>query len=284
MKHIAKPFYTKRPFFFLIVIIASILVIGIIEQHNRTRPVAPSHKTVPQAPAVVTDDQHISPPKPTEITSAKRTVPILMYHYIRTVTDPKDTLGFNLSITPTNFEEQLKWLSEHHYHTMPLNDFCQGKTLEDNPIILTFDDGYDDAYSAALPLLQKYNFTGTFFIVSGFVNQPRYVTSEQLKAMGDAGMELGAHTIKHIDLATASLARQEQEINGSKQISLVFAYPAGRYSADTIGLVKKYGFSCAVTTHYGIATEKSPPYELPRVRISGADSLEIFSQKVTGKK
>lgn len=268
----------------MVLAIVAISVFGAISFKARHHPIRPLGSIIKSSPVTVTDDPHFSLPTRTEIASAKRAVPILMYHYIRTVTNPKDTLGFNLSVTPAHFEEQMTWLADHQYHTMPLDDFCNGKTLVQNPVILTFDDGYNDAYTDALPTLQKHGFMGTFFIVSGFVNQPGYITTAELSKLAEAYMELGAHTVKHIDLAQASIARQEQEIGLSKQITPVFAYPAGRYTPDTIKIVQKDGYSCAVTTHYGIATEKSPLYELPRVRISGGDRLGLFRKKVTGEK
>lgn len=221
---------------------------------------------------------------PTDVASAKYKVPILMYHYIRVVTDPKDNLGFNLSVTPGDFESQVKWLTDNGYQTFPLADFCQGKIpVDKKPVILTFDDGYDNAYTQALPILKKYAQTGTFFIVKNFLNKPEYLTSEQLAKMGSEGMELADHTADHIDLATASAAKQKTEIDDSKQASPVFAYPAGKYSQTTIDLVKQAGLICAVTTHPGIATEKSPLYELPRVRVSGGEGIGAFEKGITGK-
>ncbi len=212
-------------------------------------------------------------------------VPILMYHYIRTVTDSHDRLGFNLSVTPDNFDTQMLWLSQNHYHTLSLADYCNKKVVDEGkPIVLTFDDGYDDAFTTALPTLQKYHFIGTFFIVKNFIDKTGYVSSDDLKKMNAAGMELGAHSQNHINLATAPLAKQKEEIEGSKQISPVFAYPAGKYTADTINLVHQAGYICAVTTHSGMANEHSLPYELPRVRVSGSDTLNRFIQNVTAVK
>jgi peptidoglycan/xylan/chitin deacetylase (PgdA/CDA1 family) len=219
------------------------------------------------------------------VTATKYSVPILMYHYIRTVTDPKDKLGFNLSVTPSNFDQQLSWLNQNGYHTISLTNFCTANFSTDTkPVVITFDDGYDDAYSAALPALQKYQMTGTFFIVSGFTNHPRYLTSTQIQTMQTNGMEIGAHTVHHLDLASISATKQFDEISQSAGSTKVFAYPAGKYNSTTISEVKKAGDICAVTTLYGFASDKSPLYELPRIRISGTDSLTAFIDKMIGKR
>ncbi len=285
--NIAWPLLNRRSFFItaFICAIAAGVGLGLSMGHMKARQNQQSkqqaiHHTISDD-AQPTDQ--ISPLP--ESTAAERHVPILMYHYIRVVTDPKDTLGFNLSVTPANFDQQLHWLASNGYVTYPLNDFCHGKVPESGkPVILTFDDGYDDADTAALPSLQKNHLSGTFFIVAGFLGKPHYLSYSQLHDLANAGMELGAHTVHHIDLATASVDKQQQEIAQSKQSSPVFAYPAGRYSENTISIVKQNDFTCAVTTHPGIATEKSPLYELPRVRISGADTLQQFAEKVQGIK
>lgn len=247
----------------------------------------PSHQIITNQNGAQTINPAVMPVLPPEATELKRSstraVPILMYHYIRVVTDARDRLGYNLSVTPSDFEAQLAWLEKNHYATYPLADFAQGKIPKTGkPIILTFDDGYADAYTAALPALQKHHFSATFFIVSGFINRPAYMNSVQLRDLRQAGMEIGAHTINHIDLAIATPAKQKAEIEGSKQASMVFAYPSGRYTDVTINLLKQAGFTCAVTTKPGIADEKSPLYELPRVRIAGGMSLETFSKLVQG--
>ncbi len=273
----------------LVIITATGLLVGSLRHASLSRSNKSAATTTqhPDSKATATDTAPASPQitKVPTNREAKYHVPILMYHYIRIVTDPKDKLGFNLSVTPADFDKQLQWLKDNGYTTFPLADFCKGDMpTEGKPIVLTFDDGYDDAYTDALPALQKYSFQGTFFIIKGFLNRPHYLTTTQLETLGAAGMELGAHTVDHIDLATATPAKQLAEISGSKQASPVLAYPSGQYSPTTIDITKKQGFLCAVTTHPGIATELSPLYELPRVRISGGENIETFSKLVQGLK
>lgn len=221
----------------------------------------------------------------TKQSSAYQAVPILMYHYIREVDPAKDYLGYRLSVTPSAFDQQVNWLSNHGYQAVRLDDYCQSKiSVTKKPVILTFDDGYEDAFTSALPILQKYHFTGTFFIIKSRINQPEYLSNTQIKTMVSEGMEMGSHTVNHINLSTASADKQMFELNQSKQYSQVLAYPSGKYSPITVQLANKAGYDCAVTTNPGIASSLSPLYELPRVRISGGESLSNFIEGVTNTK
>jgi hypothetical protein len=101
-------------------------------------------------------------------------VPILMYHYIRVVQDPRDRLGFNLSVTPSDFSQQMDWLDQNGYHPIDLADlrgYLLGHgSLPAKPIVLTFDDGYRDMYTTAFPILRGHHFKAVSYVVSGFVN------------------------------------------------------------------------------------------------------------------
>ena len=232
-----------------------------------------------------------TPETKTEIQKTEKyNVPILMYHYIR-VADPADTLGVALSVTPTNFDAQMKWLKNNNYESMKLVDLAdpQKKTLskiiasKKKPIVITFDDGYDNAYTQALPILKKYGFFGTFFIIRDFVGRPEYATQVQIDEMAAQGMEIGSHTLDHMDLAKSSLEVDHKQIFGSKMGADVFCYPSGRFTEETVGLVKEAGYKVAVTTKPGIANQDSNIFELPRVRITDIDS-ELFARRVQGLK
>ncbi len=217
-------------------------------------------------------------------------VPILMYHYIR-VADPADTMGVALSVTPENFAAQMTWLSQNDYESMKLTDLADpAKTVlhkieakNKKPIIITFDDGYDNAYTQAMPILKKHDFTGTFFIIRHFVGRPEYATQTQIDQMAKASMEIGSHTLDHKDLAKNSIEVDHQQIFDSKLDANTFCYPSGRYTEETVNLVKEAGYVAAVTTRDGIANQDSSLFELPRVRIKNVD-LETFANRVKGLK
>jgi peptidoglycan/xylan/chitin deacetylase (PgdA/CDA1 family) len=241
------------------------------QDHSTGQPVASS--AVIKEPLV---QQEQTTPKAKQ---AVHSTPILMYHYIRDYKNPDDPLGEQLSVSPDTLRKQLQTIKSAGYEPIPLEDFIN-KKFPKKPIILTFDDGYADHYSAAFQILKEYNMIGTFFIVKGFVNSPGYITDAQLQEMEKEGMEIAGHSVTHRNLATASYEIAIAEISVSMQgRSPVFAYPAGKYGEMTLDIVSGLGIKAAVTTNVGIATEKSPIYELPRIRIKeNTDILKTINE------
>ncbi len=204
-------------------------------------------------------------------------VPVLMFHYIRPLPPRTDRVGIGLSVTPEHFSRDLDVLMQKGYHTISFAQLADtGAILPSHPIILTFDDGYSDAYNQAFPALLAHHMTGTFYVISGFVGKRGYATWDQLKKMSGSGMEIGAHSVHHYNLSTLSIPEQKEEIEGSVwTIGVVlhipiktFAYPSGKYDRDTLKITKEAGIVYAVTTHTGIANNHSNLLELPRLRIS----------------
>ena len=225
-------------------------------------------------------------------------VPILMYHYISAPPDRSDRLRVDLSVLPENLDAQLQWLAENGYHTITLTDLyyhlAVGEPLPDNPIILTFDDGYVDHYTNAFPILQKHGFVGTFFILSGpaDVASPRYLTWDMIAEMGAAGMDIEAHGRTHVDMRRRKDdflyyqivgARQGIEAHTGKPAPF-YAYPAGQYDANVLRFLETRDFWMAVTTRYGRTHSLNSALELTRVRIRGTDGLKSFIAKVTSDK
>jgi peptidoglycan/xylan/chitin deacetylase (PgdA/CDA1 family) len=245
-----------------------------------------SQKDLPTSISEPTKTIEAQKPEPPKVEKYK--VPILMYHYIR-IADPADTMGISLSVTPTNFDSQMNWLKQNDYESMKLEDLADPqKTVlsqivaaNKKPIIITFDDGYDDAYTQAMPTLQKYGFTGTFFIIRNFVGRAEYATKSQISEMAAAGMEIGSHTLDHKDLAAIPIAEAQKQIFNSKMNATVFCYPSGERNDAVVALVKSAGYVAAVTTVDGIANQDSDLFQLPRVRIKNV-TLDTFAKRVQG--
>ena len=197
-------------------------------------------------------------------------------------------------MTPENFEGQLAYLREQNFTSISLPDLTYHLTglepLPEKPVILTFDDGYADNYTNAFPLLQKYGFTATFFLVTQPIDQgnPNYLSWDQVMEMHAAGMEFGAHTYRHLDLRDRDVDFLVYEIVGSKEAieartqepARYFAYPSGQYDQLVIDVLASAHFWGALTTHYGAEHSYAQRFEMPRVRIRGSDTLEIFINKV----
>ena len=203
-------------------------------------------------------------------------VPIFMYHYIRSYVDPSDTVGENLSVSSEAFEKQIAWLKENGYETVSMDSFVHPKPLAGKPIVLTFDDGYQDAYDTAFPLLRRYGMTGTFYIITDKIGTPGYLTWDEVSEMRAAGMIFGSHTLSHPDLKTLPSGTLKREIIASKKLLeqklggnvTDFCYPSGKYDDAVVAEVRRDGYKTAVTTHSGISLVKDDPFTLKRLRIT----------------
>lgn len=216
-------------------------------------------------------------------------IPTLMYHYVRVVDAGSDPLGYNLSVTPQHLEEQLDWIAQRGYTTVTMNTLMRclnGGSVDQpcpaQPIALTFDDGYDDAFTAALPALQRRGMVATFYIISSVVGQPAYMTWDQIRALQSAGMEIGGHTVSHLDLTTLGWDQARSEIADSKTVIEQqigrpvnsFCYPSGRFNNDVVALVQQSGYTNATTTMPDLP--QSNPFLLPRLRVEGSYELGQF--------
>lgn len=250
--------------------------------HAVIDPTQPSEESTPSATATSVADT-------VETDPSVAAVPILMYHYIRVNPVASDVEGFNLSITPQDFAAQVQWLAENGFHTVTVaqvRDWVRnGTPLPPKPIALTFDDGYDDAYSAARPVLAAYHMTGTFFIITGFVNQPRYLNWDQVVSLDHQGFEIGSHTVHHLGLPYISIALRRFELVNSRSTLeghlghsvLDFCYPSGEVNGPTEQSVTQAGYLAATTTQSGFARRGDDPLRLPRLRIYGGMTLGEYA-------
>ena len=233
-------------------------------------------------------------PTPAGVYSWTLKVPILMYHYISDPPADADVYRVDLSVTPEMFRQQMAYLSDNGYTPIDLYDLSAAivshKELPEKPIILTFDDGYLDNYEVAYPILQEYGFTGTFFVVSEFIDQQRegYMTWPMVEEMAAAGMRIESHSRTHPDLRDMDRDRLIWEILGSQETLAAhigytpryFCYPGGSYDEATIQMLSELDFWGAVTTANGVWQGFNDRFEWRRVRIRNSTSLEEFARLV----
>ena len=215
-------------------------------------------------------------------------VPIIMYHYVREVNQNADPLGWNLSINPADFEKQLAWLEENGYRGVHLEDLIDGKVPE-KAVVLTFDDGLEDFYTTALPILKKYGFTASNAVITGMIGTHEHMTGEQIRECIKAGVEITSHTIGHLDLAKQSEAEVRRQVTESRDFLekefgieiMGFVYPSGKYNDAVVRILAEEGYKTAVTVEYGEADLASDnPLLLPRIRIDNRDGFEGFVGKM----
>lgn len=226
--------------------------------------------------------------KPIVLPDTEHQIPIVMYHYVRVVDKQKDPLGYELSINPTDFEKQMKYLKDQGYTTLHLSDLLD-KKVPKKSIVLSFDDGYEDFYTAALPILQKYGFTASNAIITGMIAAHEHMTNDQIRACIQAGIEITSHTVNHLDMAKLTKAQLKKQVSESKDylektfgITVIgFIYPSGKYNDLAVQMVKDEGYKIAATTQYGEANlEKNNMLLLPRVRIDNRDGYNGFVKKL----
>lgn len=190
--------------------------------------------------------------------------PILMYHRV-----DYDEEGLDWVVAPPVFERQLAFLRRQGYTGLTasqLADGLEGKiALPPKPVLITFDDGYTDNYTTAWPLLQKYGFNATIFLVSDYIGQDNRfdrglsrlcptMPLEQIRAMQKGGIEFGSHTCNHLSLPTLSEAERTEELERSRRdLSglldrevVSFAYPYSELNDTCEAAVEAAGYRTAV--------------------------------------
>jgi len=253
-------------------------------------PAAMLEKQAPFGMAAGTDHEFfLTHTRVIPIGRASITVPILMYHYIRPAPSIYlDRLGYRLTVTPDDFRGQMDWLSVNGYHPVDFNDlraYFGGLTsLPSKPLVITLDDGYSDLYTTAYPILKSFRFKAVAYIVTSFVGQSRYVTSEQIVEMDQNGIQIASHTIDHANIGGASLGSATYQLTTSKAWlqhlighSVVdFAYPSGKFSSSAVYALQATGYDTAVTELPGTVHSRADRYTWTRIRVGGGESLSDF--------
>lgn len=236
---------------------------------------------------------------------------ILMYHMIRKAIPGKK---FNsLRVSPKSFERQIKYLYDNGWSSYSMGEVINKKrSLPLKSVVITFDDGYQDNLTNALPILKKYGFKATIYLVNdrhnrdwsgyrkaknegaGLKDEPK-LSDDEVRELLDSGLiEIAAHTLTHANLKNLDGLESHKEICISKkQIESrfqrncqSFAYPFGLYGSGDVKTVVDCGYSNAVTTKVGIVDlNDCNLFEIPRVTVSGKDSFLAFYLKLrTGKR
>lgn len=244
---------------------------------------------------------YLTTPKITFADYRKRGVPILMYHKVN---PDRKTGGLGLRVLPREFDWQMRYLKEKGFQVVSLDeavDYLEdNKPLPSKPIVITFDDGYQDNYYYAFPILKKYGFKATIFIITGIVGKTNewderegkptnyMLTWKQIDEMAKYGIDFEAHTVNHPRLTKVPLEVAEKEIVDSKKMLEAhfkrpikyFCYPYGLYNDQIVAIVKKAGFRAATTTKLGINDKGIDLFQLKRLRVTGHMSRRQFVEQL----
>ena len=226
-------------------------------------------------------------------------VPVFMYHHVSNL-PIYNALDYSLTVTTTDFNAQLDWLQQQGYTSIDMTELFDalyyGKALPAHPMILTFDDGYEDMYTDALPALLAHHDRGVFYIITGMIGG-RYLTWSQVHVLQDEGMQIASHTVHHVNIGEPpSYTSTQDELTQSKatlqhQLGVpiqFFCYPTGEpFHHDTVyeqQIVLKdlyndgyIGATLDPFSFDSVIQDAQLPYQLPRVRVSGGEPLASFT-------
>ncbi len=228
---------------------------------------------------------------------------VLCYHSIHA------TKSF-ASATPTTFGHHLDWLAAN-CDVVPLEQIPRTVTTPGRArpaVAITFDDGYVDNYECAFPLLHERSLPATFFVTAGLLDKDPAVLARtqmlrrstcddvrplewvQVRAMQAAGMEIGAHTYSHPNLAVLSGPRARDELWRSKQIIeerlgeqvRSMAYPFGKPGRHfTSQMVEEVGYEYACAVLFRAVRASDSPLAIPRLIVT-RDTVNRLREKVLG--
>lgn len=228
-----------------------------------------------------------------------RSVPILMYHRVSSFP------GDGLSLPAEVFEAQMAYLASHGFHTISLRQLHEHKTnrtaLPRKPVVLTFDDGYEDNFTNALPILLKYGMTAAVFVIGERIGKTndwerlpgrpvsRLMNAAQIRAWREAGLEVGSHTMSHPHLSNLADEDLTRELSESKTVleSLLgepvhfLCYPYGDFNTRVHEKAINVSYKGAVAIYNGADIWSCDLYALPRLAITSNKQFRDFVLKVS---
>jgi peptidoglycan/xylan/chitin deacetylase (PgdA/CDA1 family) len=228
-------------------------------------------------------------------------IPILTYHQIE-VAPPKGAPYRGLYVSPSAFNRQMALLKLLGYRGLSMSGlmpYLSGE-LQGKVVGISFDDGYLNNLTYALPVLQKYGFSSTCYAVSQLLGksnewdldigiaQTPLMTAVQLVAWVAGGQEVGAHTRHHTHLTQIDVSSCQDEIKLSKaELEAMthspishFCYPYGDFNEEAAMIVGSTGFQSATTTQRSRCHAGDDLMRLPRVPVLRTTSLLSFGLKL----
>jgi peptidoglycan/xylan/chitin deacetylase (PgdA/CDA1 family) len=235
-------------------------------------------------------------------------IPVLMYHSIADDVDTSVHPYFRTVTSAARFAEQVQHLCDQGYQGVTLADAAsrlQGAHRAGDavrkPVVLSFDDGFRDFHTTAMPVLQAAGFSATVFVSTDFIGKPFLtgrpcLNTHELRELCASGIELGSHSASHRRLVDLSLHELAQEVRVSKQslqditgkavhsFSYPYRFPQQNQTfTNTLAeLLKEAGYRAGVTTTLGRAAVVDDPLFLPRLPVNDCDDMALFAAKLNG--
>ena len=203
-------------------------------------------------------------------------------------------------VKPKDFEKQMKWFYDNKWNSFTISELIKLDEIPKKSFLVTFDDGYEDNFINAFPILKKYNFKATIYLVPNqSINHweekntsvlSNLLNNEQILQMQNTGLiEFGSHTLSHVNLSTINdeqllieLKKSKEEIEKiTRKECEAFAYPYGKFDDKIIQAVEEIGYKNATVVKRGLFEKNDNPFIIKRIGILGTESFVDFLLKVT---
>jgi peptidoglycan/xylan/chitin deacetylase (PgdA/CDA1 family) len=215
---------------------------------------------------------------------------VLTYHSISSAPG-----AYYYTVKAKTFEKHIKYIKKH-FKIVTLerivNCVMNHEDANMDLLSITFDDGYEDNFTTAYPLLGMHNVPATIFVVSGWIGQVGKLTEDQLLSMAENNITIGGHTVTHKILSQVSLdVARDEIVNSKKQLETVlnrpvnyFAYPHGTildFNDSVAAIVADSGFKAAFTTMKGLVSENDNILKIRRFVVL-EDPLFMMKLRLSG--
>jgi peptidoglycan/xylan/chitin deacetylase (PgdA/CDA1 family) len=232
-------------------------------------------------------------------------IPILMYHAVQEgQSDPRPY--YEVNVSPSTFERQMRQLRNAGYRAVSLEQALQDlhdDAADQKIVVITFDDGFQDFYETAFPILADCQFTATVFLMTGYMAEPgksfkgkAVLRWNEVRELHSHGIQFGSHTVSHPQLRTLQLSQVEEEVGTSKKViedriggavrsfSYPYAFPEvdRQFTRRLKDILRRNGYENGVTTILGTATSRSDPFFLPRLPVNHWDDFRFFQATLEG--
>jgi peptidoglycan/xylan/chitin deacetylase (PgdA/CDA1 family) len=234
-------------------------------------------------------------------------IPILMYHSISENRVKRGQAHYDMHTSPAVFTEQMRLIHENGYQVVSLDEVItrmeSPQQTDQRCVAITFDDGYQDFYSNAFPVLSELGFTATVYLPTKYIGDTRTqfkgkdcLTWNEVRRLQTTGIEFGSHTVTHPQLRLCKPAEIEYELRCSKQtiecelgtavrsFSYPYAFPENndRFKESLHSTLRECGYLNGVSTILGTVQNLKGRYFLKRLPVSSADDPSLFLAKLEG--
>lgn len=203
-------------------------------------------------------------------------------------------------VKPIDFEKQMHWFYKNNWKSFTISELVKLNEIPEKSFVITFDDGYEDNYLNAFPILQKYDFKATIYLVPNQKTNhweekntsvlSNLLNEKQILEMQSSGLiEFGSHTLSHVNLSKIDDVQLEKELIESKnEIEKItnkeceaFAYPYGKFDDKIVNAVKIAQYKNATVVKRGLFEQNDDMFTIKRVGILGTESFVDFLLKIS---